>query len=154
MNKKRLLKLADLLEADANNPNGIKFDLALWGKLETEPKKIPKTIPVNCGTIGCAVGLACISGKFKSEGLTYVTGNIGGDLGMNNFAPVFGNETGQGAVEAFFGLQYLDFNFLFVSEQYSARKRRGKTGELAVAKRIRDFVDGKAMPSPRREPTY
>ena len=31
MNKKRLLKLADLLEADANNPKGIKFDMGTWG---------------------------------------------------------------------------------------------------------------------------
>lgn len=30
LQKERLLKLADPLEADANNPTGVKFDLTVW----------------------------------------------------------------------------------------------------------------------------
>jgi hypothetical protein len=152
MNKRRLLKLADLLEADANNPKGIKFNLKLWGKLVASPEDFPEAIPVNCGTMACAVGLACISGEFKRSGLTYITGNYDG----NHFVPSFGEFTGEEAVNRFFGLGEPDedgdlsseeFNFLFVAAKYPRRKQSGRVGELAVAKRIRDFVAGKAMPA-------
>ena len=56
MNKKRLLKLADLLEADAKNKKGIKFDYWATANL-ADPKE-----PISCGTSACAMGLAALSG--------------------------------------------------------------------------------------------
>src|SRR5258706_528932 len=67
MNKRRLLKLADLLEADAKNKNGIKFDMADWG-LVADPEN-----PLSCGTDACAMGLAALSGAFRRAGLTAST---------------------------------------------------------------------------------
>ncbi len=76
-----LLRFADLLEADANNPEGVKFDLGAWAQDsrldlnkmspdEVEQLLYPttiETVPVNCGTAACALGLAAISGAFKDE---------------------------------------------------------------------------------------
>jgi hypothetical protein len=65
MNKKRLLKLADLLEADAKNKKGIKFNMGTWGDIyETDNL-------MSCGTKACAMGLAALSGAFKRAGLGY-----------------------------------------------------------------------------------
>src|SRR3990167_5294574 len=63
MNKRRLLKLADLLEADAKNKKGIRFDMGRWGFVLDEKQ------PLSCGTSACAMGLAALSGTFKRAGL-------------------------------------------------------------------------------------
>ena len=63
MNKLRLLKLADLLEADAKNKKGIQFDMTDWGTVSDHKK------PLSCGTQACAMGLAALSGAFKRAGL-------------------------------------------------------------------------------------
>jgi hypothetical protein len=137
MNKRRLLKLADLLEADAANECGIKFDLGLWASTEGN-QKAPE---LNCGTTACAVGLACISGAFKRQGLTY-TSEWGG------IWPHFDGLREWEAVEAFFGLSASESEFLFVDSHYYRvdLPTVGAAGERAVAKRIRDFVAGKAHP--------
>src|SRR6266403_4799676 len=77
---------AELLEADANNPEGIKFDLGTWaadarinlatGYRDPRDKQLYKykdneVVPVNCGTQACAFGLFALSGAFKEEGLGY-----------------------------------------------------------------------------------
>ena len=88
MKKQRLLKLAALLEEDAGNPKGMKFDLGYWAAPANlgDSDLSKKDFSVDCGTVGCAVGLACLSGAFRR------------------------------------------------------RQRKGKRAELAVAKRIREFV--------------
>jgi hypothetical protein len=63
MNKRRLLKLAALLEADAKNKNGIKFDMCDWGTVKNPDATM------SCGTSACAMGLAALSGVFKRAGL-------------------------------------------------------------------------------------
>lgn len=137
MNKKRLLKLADLLEADAKNKKGIKFDLGMIGEssdwmAETfEPK-------VDCGTTACAMGLAAISGAFKGAGLSYkVTGNAI-DTTMN------GRRTSyiRSACRVF-EITYREANYLFSPYWYFKSIPRGSAGEIKVAKLIRDFVAGK-----------
>lgn len=140
MNKKRLLKLADLLEADAENPSGIKFDLNSWGAREDIPNdRIPEAIPVDCGTTACAVGLACISGAFKRAGLSYklTTFNMGGG---NHISPRFKRFKEMEAVRRFFELNDDESYSLFVSWRYPKHLQEGAAGEREVAKRIREMV--------------
>lgn len=134
MNKKRLLKLADLLEADAKNKKGIKFDLNYFvmpGQ-HMEPT-------LDCKTSACAVGLACLSPEFQKEGLAWVPGASGKEL-----VPTFGRNVGENAANEFFGIGAKDFRFLFMP--YSYEVERGAKAERVVAKRIRDFVSGSARP--------
>lgn len=135
MQKERLLKLADLLDADAKNKNGIQFDLSWFAK--PADTKNPK---VDCSTKACAVGLACLSGAFKDEGLSWTI-----DTGRREPIPSFKDVRGIDAAKAFFGVKENAFNFLFMPGRYP----EGDTGakaERAVAKRIRDFVAGNAAP--------
>lgn len=131
-NAKRLLKLADLLEADAANPTGVKFDLAYWARdLGNEVG-----IAVNCNTAACAVGLACLSGVFTEDGLSWRSSCF------SDLIPQFGYAEGFSAVEAFFDLSPRQADNLFLDEKYLAAERKGAVGERAVAKRIREFVAG------------
>lgn len=137
MNKRRLLKLADLLEADAENKKGIKFDLNDWGFGENYT-------PVEhaCGTTACAVGLAIISGEFKRAGLY----NYWGETGSTRIVPGYKDMRDWPAVRAFFGLGYEGAAFLFSADRYPTSKTTHAAGERYVAKRIRDFVAGKVSP--------
>jgi len=147
VNKKRLLKLADLLEADAKNKKGIKFDL---GTIVSHSEPVigadgwPRSWHVkgekptlDCKTAACAVGLAAISGAFKRQGFSYcVTKDKGIEL-------VFGRSRGFGsAASKFFGLSAEESEFLFFPDSYDG-EIIGARGERKVAKRIRDFVAGK-----------
>ena len=66
MNKRRLLKLADLLEADAKNKRGLQFNLSEWGT----SLDYGSPASISCGTTACAMGLAVLSGAFKRAGLS------------------------------------------------------------------------------------
>lgn len=137
MNKRRLLKLADLLEADAKNKKGIKFDLALWGASEDG-----KASSISCGTTACAMGLAVLSGAFRRAGLSNFHGPD---------APVItpqmpGDMLGMEAAESLFGITNEEACFLFLDDNYPRSKTSGAGGERYVAKRIRDFVAGRVAP--------
>ena len=70
MQKRRLLKLAAMLQADAKNKKGIQFDIGTVGRPSTDiftPFDASKPIPLDCGTTACAMGLAVISGEFKKS---------------------------------------------------------------------------------------
>lgn len=149
MNKKRLLKLADLLETDARNKKGIKFDLGAWAAPSDSGwthifYTKPDTVPVDCNTTACAVGLACVSGAFKRAGLTYTykRGWAGGFI----LVPKFKNSKEFAAVSKFFGISGDRAQFLFAPEEYPQNKITGAKAERYVAKRIRDFVAGKVSP--------
>lgn len=140
MNKKRLLKLADLLEADAKNKHGIKFNLDNWaadGDGDARAFYDVDVIPVNCNTQACAVGLACISGAFKRSGLGYDIAYSGA------LVPSFEGLQQWDAVQSFFGLTTDEAGLLFSSDKYPTKKTKGAAAERYVAKRIRDFVAGK-----------
>jgi hypothetical protein len=147
MNKRRLLKLADLLEADAKNEKGIKFDLANWAAPSGSRgfAAVPDVVPVTCDTTACAVGLACISGAFKRSGLTY-TFDHDWTRDVEILVPVFRGAEHFDAVEAFFGIKDDESVFLFLAGSYPKSKTTGAVGERYVAKRIRDFVAGKVGP--------
>jgi hypothetical protein len=148
MRKDLLLKLADLLEQDANNPTGISFNLRSWGRPESlddstfDDKVKTQTVPVSCGTSACAFGLAAISGIFKDEGLSYRM-----YLGLDqNLVPTFKNHgvtlEGFEAATAFFELpeESIITYILFDPIYYPTNKRTGKDAELEVARRIRKLV--------------
>lgn len=147
MHKRRLLKLADLLEADAKNEQGVKFDLGSWGRVSNTEQV------VSCGTAACAAGLAAISGAFKKDGLGYridpyefmdgtrsIEITLNGECESNNkYDGSFLNS------KKFFGLSVAEAEFIFTPNAYEATPRRSE-GEILVAKRIRDFVAGKVAP--------
>jgi hypothetical protein len=151
MNKRRLLKLADMLEADAKNATGIKFNL---NTVVTPNKTLPKdskTVPVSCGTQACAMGLAAISGEFKrSGGLSYQV-QYDEDDGVFIETTMRGVPTSyDDAAMELFDISWEEANFLFTPSDYPTRApKRGANGELYVAKRIRDFVAGKVAPKPQ-----
>jgi hypothetical protein len=132
MNKKRLLKLADLLEKDAENKKGVKFDLMHWADTNEDDKG---EIPLDCKTKACAIGLACISGAFRKEGLGWKL-DIFGCL-----TPYYNNSYGWNAVTTFFDIPREDAEKLFAWVSYKKSKTEGAKGERAVAKRIRKFVE-------------
>lgn len=134
MNKRRLLKLADLLEADAKNKKGIKFDLGVFGEVGD------LTTPISCGTTACALGLAALSGAFKRQGLGFKL--YEGDLTVT-----LGSRQDFKAGASLFDIQIHEATWLFHPFNYGQKQPlTGAKGERVVAKRIRDFVAGKAAP--------
>lgn len=145
MNKKRLLKLADLLEADAANKKGIKFDLDCVGQAsdwdcDFDPSKGDVYTPgVDCGTAGCAMGLAAISGAFKGPGLSYEVYGQAIEITLDGEMMPYDR-----AAQDFFDISLAEANFLFSPSHYPIGAIiTGARGERRVAKRIRDFVAGK-----------
>ena len=148
MNKRRLLKLADLLEADAKNKAGIKFDLST---VVTPNPKLPldaKAVPVSCGTQACAMGLAAITGAFKRNGLSYRVDPQENELFIET--TMHGVDTDfDDAASELFDITLQEADFLFTPSAYPQRApKTGARGELLVAKRIRDFVAGKVVAPP------
>ena len=135
MQKKRLLKLADLLEADAKNKKGARFGMGSWGYVN-DPKK-----PVSCGTQACAMGLAALSGAFKRAGLEAFIrsrGSIGFRLN--------GKRTSDGyhAAMKIFDLSPAEAQELFTPTGSSFDE--GAEGERAKARQIRQFVKTGVLP--------
>lgn len=146
MNKHRLLKLADLLEADAKNRKGIKFDLNVVGMATYDDDN--KTAKLDCGTSACAMGLAAISGAFKSAGLSYkITDGWFNNINctINGRARMYDS-----AAKKIFGITSREADFLFTPSEYGDCPITGAAGERYVAKRIRDFVAGKVAPRSQR----
>lgn len=130
MHKERLLRLAALLEKDAANENGLQFDLGGWGHTRN------KAPSVSCGTQGCAVGLAAISGEFTQDGLTFYADRHYDCL--LKIKPEYSVWSGWDAVEHFFEISYAEAHNLFDNRFYPTQT--GSIAELAVAKRIREMV--------------
>lgn len=138
--RRRLLRLARLLEADAKSRRGIKFDLDTFGWSD---KKTPS---VGCGTTACALGLAALSGAFKNQGLTAeFDKNIFSDtIHVRPSIEVDGVQFEEfAAAEQLFSITNDESQFLF-SPDYYGTNQTGAKGERFVAKRIRDFVAGRA----------
>lgn len=148
MNADRLLRLAALLESDAANPNGVKFDLRTWAGdaapepgMETEPPD-PKKLGVHCGTQACAIGLACLSGAFAEDGLSWEVSDH-----ENNIVPLFNGQKGIDAVTELFALYgHSQACRLFVDVYYPDEQQKGRDAELAVAARVREFVATGCVP--------
>lgn len=141
MNKRRLLKLADLLEADAKNKRGVRFDLSVVGWVDAPDKA---SVKLNCGTSACAMGLAAMSGEFKREGLSYrIAKGCFSNIKTTMNGTTLHYDT---AAMRLFDISRHQAGFLFTPGFYPDDKRQGAKGERFVAKRIRDFVAGKVAP--------
>lgn len=132
MNKRRLLKLADLLEANAKNKKGPKFDMSLWGLVEDTEA------PMSCGTTVCAMGLAAVSGAFKRAGLGYDL-----DLRKGLIITMPSTWSAIGSAQELFEISPDEAEWLFMDALPLAK---GAKGERQMAKLIRDFVAGKVRP--------
>lgn len=143
MNRENLLKAAAFLEQDAENPQGIKFDLGLWGQWDFKEANSPT---ISCNTTGCAVGAFAISGIFP--GFSY------GIYDINHIYPIYKDpETGEvyeefDAVKKIFGINYAQAEYLFIDNSYPFMETKGREGELNVAKRIRSFVEDMERTTP------
>ena len=133
MNKRRLLKLAGMLEADAANKKGIKFDMGSWGTVKNPSE------PLSCGTSACAMGLAALSGAFKRQGLGYYIGWDGDiNITMDGYPDDFD------AAERLFDITFNEAEYLFAHADMMLAK--GARGERLEAKRIREFVAAGGIP--------
>lgn len=137
MQKRRLLKLADMLDEDAADAEGIKFDFSEWGWVHNRKK------PMSCGTTGCAMAVAALSGEFKRAGLRYFV-SPSGRLRITfrdhprTDHPIY-------VAMKVFGLTPPEAQFLFASMRGMGAFQDGARAERAVAKRIRRFVAGKCI---------
>jgi len=138
--RRRLLKLAKLLEANAKNKKGCRFDYGDWGSIE-DPYQKPG---LNCGTTACALGLAAISGKFPGLGYKIGRGNYSI---MIRLAGRGNRDLGNFQIGAkYFGITMEQSHYLFseaLSEVGNLGSSGGAKAERAVAKAIKRFVAGK-----------
>lgn len=147
MNKRRLLKLAAMLEADAKKKTGISFNLSTVVQTD-EP--VSRKVKLNCGTQACAMGLAAISGVFVYCGLSY---RLNPDF--CGAAAIVTTVNGKSldydlAAMATFDLTERQAGFLFTPSDYpDGMSLRGHDAELYVAKRIRNFVKTGSIRSAR-----
>lgn len=141
MNVERLQRMITLLERDAANPKGVKFDLGRWaapvGRIAYADlaTAAPK---VSCDTTACAMGLAAISGEFKAEGMSFSFQQMFD--GNYQLIPTFEEHEGFGAAVEFFGIKYGEATFLFDPENYTKQCRQGAKAELVVADRIKSLI--------------
>jgi hypothetical protein len=144
MHKKRLLKLADLVEQSVEKSRGRKgfrFTMCDWG--HAEHNVAPS---LDCGTSACMMGVAAISGKFKRAGLRYTVisnGPYGADLAVHLNSDVPCRYTSAiPAAEALFGISREEAHFLFLPGMYGEdAPLTGKRGARYAAKRVRKFVE-------------
>jgi hypothetical protein len=131
MNCERLRRLAMLLDVyrDSSTP---RFDLQSWGASKTQRGGFLWLRQHTCGTAACAVGLACGSGVFAEEGLTYSSDKKGG------LTPMFGELEGWNAVKLFFDLEQDQAVRLFAEHSYAVTE--GEAAAQAVAARIREMI--------------
>lgn len=149
-----LLKLADMLEADAAKADGIKFDMNYvveFPDLENDEDEIAKLYPVgqppiamSCGTSACAMGLAMLSGEFPELSYTVQHDyNLDGSLAAVSVYPTIGGlrTNYDAAAVDVFEIDQHQSHFLFSPAYYSDdQPTTGAEGERFVAQRIRDFV--------------
>lgn len=145
---KRLLKLADLLSADAKRKDGVKFNLSNWGEI-SDPENV-----LSCGTQACAFGLAALSGAFKRAGLDYVLSDkkrVNYGVSDENGNPTEfqeiefrwkGHTKGMNYIAGqLFGLTENEADELFGGTPGPhCQTTRGAEAERAVAKRIKALV--------------
>lgn len=129
----RLDRLATMLEGYRPEPGGLAFDLEDWSKTQIKRHGFLWLKKAQCGTAACAVGLACLSGEFASDGLSFTPDDDDGSV-----LPVCGEKVGWEAVRSFFRLTAKQAFYLFESGSYDTTT--GPRAALAVAGRIRTMV--------------
>lgn len=147
----RFIKMAELLEEDAANPEGVKFDLGLWVVPADSPNNFESypidttSVEVDCGTAACGWGLAAISGIFKDEGVGFhiIKESSRGTVGM--LVPTFDGKEGLTSAQAFFEVDKSIISKLFDTPTYDTTK--GADAERFVAQRIRYLIQNGSLPT-------
>ena len=132
MNCESLKRLAVLLEG-CRDSDVTRFDLQNWGKFEGRRAGFLWLQQRSCNTAACAVGLACGSGIFAEDGLSYKVDEIDMEL-----TPLFRDLEGWSAVKAFFDLDQVQAVELFAGHSYEMTE--GEVAARAVAARIRKMI--------------
>jgi hypothetical protein len=132
MNREALKRVAVLLEGCRDN-DVTRFDLQKWGKFENRRAGFLWLDQRSCSTAACAVGLACSSGIFAEDGLSYEVDEINMEL-----TPLFRNLEGWSAVKSFFDLDQGQAVELFAGHSYEFTE--GEVAAQAVAARIRKRI--------------
>ena len=132
MNRERLKRLAELLEGYRDS-DVTRFDLQNWGKFESQRAGFLWLNQRSCNTAACAVGLACGSGIFAEDGLSYEI-----DETKMELTPLFRNLEGWSAVKSFFDLDQIQAVKLFAGHSYELTE--GEAAARAVAARIRKMI--------------
>lgn len=129
MNVSALLKLAAILRKDASRKRAIKFDMCTWGRASDERDNgHARWKPaLSCGTTGCALGVAALSGQFP--GLTYQKSWMGLRISHEELQ-------GYEAAQSYFGITEPTAQFLFSHGAYPPNLRKGAEAELEVARRL------------------
>lgn len=138
MHKKRLLKLADLVEQSVEKSHGRKgfqFDMDHWGKVNLTKSDDAK---LDCGTSACMMGIAAVSGSFKRAGLRYnVVPSSYQPTGWLKIYTTTEEHGGIASAMKVFGINEAEAAFLFLDETNTT----GKRGARYHAKRVRKFVE-------------
>jgi hypothetical protein len=132
MNRERLKRLAELLEGYRDS-DVTRFDLQNWGKFESQRAGFLWLHQRSCNTAACAVGLACGSGIFAEDGLSYELDKTNMEL-----TPLFRDLEGWTAVKSFFDLDQVQAVKLFAQHSYELTE--GEAAARAVAARIRKMI--------------
>jgi hypothetical protein len=133
MKTQRLARLAALLERYPNEPDLPQFDLDGWSDSHFQRRGMFGIFRgPECHTSACAVGLACLSGEFVNDKLSY-------RMTPNSIEPIFEGAEGFDAVNKFFGITNKQFDHLFTAEAYDG-PTCGPEAALAVAARIRKLI--------------
>lgn len=142
--KKRLLKLANMLLADAKNKKGIKFDLAVVATANYGERK-PDKIEVSCGTTACAMGLAAISNEFSKNGVGWKQQHT--DIKMWIKVKNRRKYGYSRVAQHLFGIHEYEADWLFTADSYEedGLPTMEAEGEIAVANRLIDFANGKVF---------
>jgi hypothetical protein len=139
MHKKRLLKLADLVEQSVEKSHGRKgfqFDMNYWGYVDDGKKP-----EFSCGTSACMMGVAALSGQFARQGLRYRVEEtwLAREIRLSMKS---GTSGGIEVGEELFDLTNEESQFLFYPEKWPEHApRSGKRGARYAAKRVRKFVE-------------
>jgi hypothetical protein len=131
MNCERLERLAILLEGYRAS-NAPCFDLQSWGESKLQRRGFLWLRQHPCNTAACAVGLACGSGIFAEDGLSYDQDKNGG------LTPMFRGVQGWNAVKSFFDLDQIQVVRLFAEHSHDTTE--GEAAAQAVATRIRQLI--------------
>jgi len=141
--RERLLRLAKLLESNARNKKGARFDYSDWGSV-VDPGQKPK---MNCGTTACALGLAAISGRFRGLGYYIAPSDSYIQIGLNlpGYDPRKGDTEHIAVGAKYFEITH-DESYHIFGGNVECGGPTGAKAELAVATAIRQFVKGKYEP--------
>jgi len=132
----RLEDLAQFLQDDSRNKQGIQFDLAYWGESED------KSPEVSCGTSACAFGAAAVAKLFPGLTVSVESSSYTNDDGKQVYEliPKYKGKMGMEAACKLFGLTDDQAYYLFDPGSYEEDLIKGAKGERKVAKRIRNFI--------------